>query len=133
MKWLHPGFAALALWGCSDRPLPAANDMQALEAIRECRVTARWWFGPVYGFGEGPGVGIQLTGLSGRAFEEAARCLRRSLRRRGVDSYVSNADAPVPPEEWYDENGMRVAPPPRLEAPEPIWRDMNGLPVQPTS
>jgi hypothetical protein len=131
MKWLHPGFAALALWGCSDGPLAAANDMQAAEAIRECRITAHWWFGPLYGFGHGPAVAIRLRGLSESEFGDAANCLKRSLRRRGLDSDVENADAPDPEEIWIDGNGMRVAPPPRprREAPEPVWRDMNGRPV----
>jgi hypothetical protein len=134
MKWLHSGFAALALSGCSDGPLPDANDMQAAEAIRECRVSAHWWFGTMYGFDQGSGVGIWLKGLEDDAFEEAKRCLRRSLRRRGVDSEVRNEDAPVPPEIAEDENGMRIDPSlPRFETPEPVWRDMNGLPVQPGS
>ena len=133
MKWLHSGFAALALSGCSDGPLPDANDMQAVEAIRECRVSARWWFGTMYGFDGGAGVGIWLKGLGDDAFEEARRCLGRSLRRRGVDSEVINEDVPVSRQTWEDENGMRVEPPPRVETPEPAWRDMNGLPVQPGS
>lgn len=136
MNWLQQSAVAWMLWGCSSGPLPDANDAQALAAIRQCNVPAPWWFGPIFGFDQGQSVAIRLQGLQGPAFDEAKHCLEGAFHRQGVSALIENVDRPDPPELWIGlETGRPVERPSasRRVPPEPVWRDVNGRPLEPPS